>query len=96
MINAAADAPDAFVHALASLRSAAARSGLRLAEVPGPARVAPYSAALTGSLLATGPAGRGADAEEELADGRFVVLHDPAGQDEWGGTFRVEIGRAHV
>jgi len=28
-------------------------------------------------------------AEEPLATGRFVVLHDPAGQEAWHGTFRV-------
>ena len=86
MITAADDAPEAFVRALASLRATPVRPDLRLSEVPGPARVAPYAAALTGSLLrSTSPA----DAEDELADGRFIVLHDPAGQDEWEGTFRV-------
>lgn len=85
-MTAADDAPEAFVRALASLRATPVRPDLRLHEVPGPARVAPYAAALTGSLL-RGTAG--GEAEEELADGRFIVLHDPAGQDEWEGTFRV-------
>lgn len=86
VITAADDAPDAFVRALASLRATPVRPDLRLSEVPGPARVAPYAAALTGSLLRPGAP---ADDEDELADGRFLVLHDPAGQDEWEGTFRV-------
>lgn len=85
MITPADDAPEAFVRALASLRAAPVRSDLRLREVPGPARVAPYSAALTGSLVAAGAG----EESEELADGRFILLHDPAGQDEWRGTFRV-------
>ena len=90
MINAAADAPDSFARALASLRAAPVRPDLRLTEVPGPARAAPYSVAVTGSLLRPGSAGDSAsDGEDELADGRFIVLHDPAGQDDWQGTFRV-------
>ena len=33
----------------------------------------------------------------ELADGRFVLLHDPAGQESWQGTFRVvTLGRAEL
>ena len=86
VITAADDAPEAFARALASLRATPVRPDLRLSEVPGPARVAPYAAALDGSLLR---AGSPAQDEDELADGRFLVLHDPAGQDEWEGTFRV-------
>lgn len=26
---------------------------------------------------------------EELATGRFILLHDPNGSDLWGGTFRI-------
>lgn len=29
--------------------------------------------------------------DELLATGRFILLHDPAGQEAWGGTFRVVI-----
>ena len=89
VITAADDAPEAFVRALASLRAAPVRSDLRLREVPGPARVAPYAAALSGSLLRAGSPADTEDTEDELADGRFIVLHDPAGQDEWHGSFRV-------
>lgn len=93
-MTAADDAPEAFVRALASLRATPVRPDLRLHEVPGPARVAPYAAALTGSLLRASAQGESAD---ELADGRFIVLHDPAGQDEWGGTFRaVTLVRGEV
>jgi hypothetical protein len=27
--------------------------------------------------------------DKELAIGRFIVLHDPKGQDTWDGTFRI-------
>jgi hypothetical protein len=90
------DIPDSFVAALASLRARRLRPEVHLAEIPGPSRIAPFSAALEGEVLAAPRgAGRGlpgveADAEgAELATGRFVVLHDPAGQETWRGTFRV-------
>ncbi|MEV6784924.1 DUF3000 family protein, partial [Streptomyces sp. NPDC051098] len=35
--------------------------------------------------------------EDDLADGRLVLLHDPAGHDAWQGTFRmVTLVRAGV
>ncbi len=46
-------------------------------------RVAPFAAALAGTLAHV------ARPDEELADGRFIVLHDPAGRDDWQGDFRV-------
>lgn len=37
------------------------------------------------------------DGEEDLADGRLVLLHDPAGHDAWRGTFRlVTLVRAEL
>ena len=77
-----ADAPDEFLRALRSLRSARPRSEVHLDEVPGPARIAPFSVALTADVAAP-------QSNEELAAGRFVVLHDPVGQEAWDGTFRL-------
>lgn len=76
----AADAPETFRAALASLRSAAVRPEVVLSEAPAPQRLAPYSVALTGDVEVDG---------EEVATGRLVVLHDPAGHEAWDGTFRV-------
>ncbi|WP_036969563.1 DUF3000 domain-containing protein [Promicromonospora kroppenstedtii] len=89
--------PVDFAAALADLRSAALRAEVRLTEIPAPRRVAPFSVALSGDVLPGAPPGpRGADLPDEhdhdvdpLATGRFVVLHDPAGQEAWHGTFRV-------
>ena len=89
--------PVDFAAALADLRRQALRAEVRLTEIPAPRRVAPFSVALSGDVLPgapPGPADRdaGADhdhAEQPLATGRFVVLHDPAGQEAWHGTFRV-------
>lgn len=89
--------PVDFASALADLRRQALRSEVRLTEIPAPRRVAPFSIALSGDVLPgapLGPAGRDRSddhdhSEEPLATGRFVVLHDPAGQEAWHGTFRV-------
>lgn len=62
------------------MRSARTRSELSLAEVPAPARLAPYGVALGAEIVMAG---------EELATGRFILLHDPQGSQLWGGTFRV-------
>ena len=52
-----------------------------LEEVPAPHRLAPHSFALAADIVSAH--------DEDLASGRFVVLHDPAGQDTWDGTIRV-------
>ncbi|MGW8565438.1 DUF3000 domain-containing protein [Isoptericola sp. NPDC055881] len=73
--------PAPFAAALASLRERRLRGEVHLAEIPGPTRIAPWSVALEGEVAE--PDG------EEVATGRFVVLHDPDGQETWQGTFRV-------
>lgn len=62
------------------MRDVRLRPEVVLTEVPAPQRIAPHSLALTADVVLAG---------EELATGRFVLLHDPAGQDAWEGTFRV-------
>ena len=76
-------APEAFRRALATLTAAmadAARPGLALSDVPAPRKLAPYAAAVAAEVM------RG---DDEVASGRFVVLHDPAGQDGWRGDTRI-------
>lgn len=72
--------PADFRSALAALRSAHTRSELNLSEVPAPARLAPYGVALGAEVIVDG---------EELATGRFILLHDPHGSALWGGKFRI-------
>jgi len=72
--------PDAFAHAVEALRSVQVRPEIMLEEIPAPQRLAPYTFALSATVL------RG---DEEAATGRLVLLHDPAGQDAWDGTLRV-------
>lgn len=72
--------PADFELALASLRKVRSRSELSLAEIPAPARLAPFGVALGAEVMIDG---------EELATGRFILLHDPQGQELWDGTFRI-------
>jgi hypothetical protein len=76
------DLPAPFAHAVSRLRSGPLRHEVTVRETTAPGRLAPYAVAFTGDIT------RGRD---ELAAGRFVVLHDPAGQDAWDGTTRVVI-----
>ena len=75
-----ADSP-AWSSALASLQTVTVRQEIILEEVPAPARLAPHSVAIAADVVNSG--------DEDLANGRFVVLHDPAGQDTWDGPFRI-------
>ena len=84
----ATPAPDAFRRAVAGLLSAAWRPELLVEEIPAPQRIAPFSAAITADVLVGG---------EEVGSGRLVLLHDPAGNAAWQGTFRcVTFARADV
>ncbi|BDH76934.1 hypothetical protein ATCC27039_10600 [Actinomyces naeslundii] len=59
-------------------------------EVPAPKKLAPYSAALSAETIETMGA-------TPIATGRFVVLHDPNGQDAWDGDFRIVVqARARI
>lgn len=69
-----------FGRAMASLRAMSLRPEVQLEETPAPRQLAPYAAAMTADVVV---------ADDELATGRFVVLHDPDGDDAWDGTFRV-------
>lgn len=77
--------PAEFAAALMSLRGHSWRPEVHLEEIPPPTRIAPWALALTAEINPT------SDAEDMLANGRFVVLHDPDGQEAWHGTFRVVV-----
>lgn len=76
--------PAEFREALAGLRRARPRQEVTLDEIPAPGQLAPFAVALAAEVH--DPAG---GADSELATGRFILLHDPAGSDVWRGTFRV-------
>jgi DUF3000 family protein len=73
-------APPAFARAVDALRSVRPRSEIKLDECPAPQRLAPFAHALSGTVLRHG---------DEVATGRLILLHDPAGHDAWDGTLRL-------
>ncbi len=80
--------PDAFRRVAAELSAASWRSELLVEQIPAPQRIAPYAAAITADVLI---------GEDEVGSGRLVLLHDPAGNAAWQGTFRcVTFARADV
>jgi len=79
--------PPQFAAALASLRNPKIRSDVHLTEIPGPSRIAPFTIALEGTLA--NPNLDESDESDDAAQGRFVVLHNPAGEAAWDGEFRV-------
>lgn len=76
------DGPDRFRLAVAGLRSADMRRELTVREISAPTRLAPHAFALAAELVRGG---------EELASGRFILLHDPDGHQAWEGTSRVVV-----
>lgn len=72
--------PPSFARAVTELRAVTARPEIMLEEVPAPQRLAPYAFALGGTVLRQG---------DEVATGRLILLHDPAGHDAWDGTMRL-------
>lgn len=81
-------APADFRAAVDQLRAAKFRPEVFTEEMPAPQRIAPFASALSADVSVDG---------EEVGSGRMVLLHDPAGNDAWGGTFRcVTYVRAEV
>lgn len=60
-------------------RNFKARSEILIEEVPAPQKLAPFAFALSADVVI---------GESDLATGRFVLLHDPDGQEAWNGKFR--------
>ncbi|WP_081652615.1 DUF3000 domain-containing protein [Nesterenkonia massiliensis] len=93
--------PQSFRAALRELRAAVPRTEALVEEVPAPAKLAPYAVALRAEIQAPGVSAAGAhpvtrlrptaNEDEILATGRFILLHDPQGQQTWDGDFRVVI-----
>lgn len=80
--------PEAFRLAVEQMRSARLRPEIRCEQMPAPQRIAPFASALSADVTVAG---------EDVGTGRIVLLHDPAGNDAWTGTFRcVAYVRADV
>jgi hypothetical protein len=80
--------PAEFERAVEQLRSARFRPEVMTEPMPAPQRIAPYASALSADVTSDGV---------DIGTGRIVVLHDPAGNDTWEGTFRcVAYARADI
>ena len=81
-MNALAQVPPEFLHALGTLRKAHCRSEVRLAEIPAPARLAPYAVALGAEVMAFGAAGGTTPVHGPAA----MALAAASGTDDEGET----------
>ncbi|MEV7413782.1 DUF3000 domain-containing protein [Streptomyces sp. NPDC089919] len=80
--------PLPFKRAVDGLTKARLRPGIEIDPTRPPQRLAPYAYALEAAVV---------EGEEDLADGRLILLHDPAGHEAWHGTFRlVTLVRAEL
>lgn len=72
--------PEPFARAVAQMNSVQARPEIMLEDAPSPSKLAPYAHAIGGTVSRAG---------EEVATGRLILLHEPAGHDAWAGTLRL-------
>lgn len=68
-----------FDEAVNALLSLPWRPELAVEEIPAPQRIAPYAVAIAADVEV---------GDDELGNGRLVLLHDPDGNPAWDGTFR--------
>jgi DUF3000 family protein len=61
------------------MREARLRAEVFCEEMPAPQRIAPYAFALSADVTVEGT---------DVGTGRIILLHDPAGNEAWDGTFR--------
>lgn len=95
LADSADETPIPFRQAVEALRAARLRPEIEIAPTPAPKRLAPFAYALEAAVVERGSGPEGED--EDLADGRLVLLYDPAGHDAWQGTFRVvTLARAEL
>ena len=78
--STSAPVPAAFAEALLSIRGTVLRPEVVIEETPAPLRLSPFALALQAEIVLN---------DDEAATGRFVLLHDPEGQEPWDGDFRV-------
>jgi hypothetical protein len=70
---------DDFQTLLKALREFRPRPEIESEEIPAPAKLATHGFALTAECFA---------GDLEIANGRFVLLYEPEGQETWGGELR--------
>ncbi|QNP56854.1 DUF3000 domain-containing protein [Tessaracoccus defluvii] len=86
--NVSGPVPEVFARSLRELSIMPWRPHFVVDEIGSPQRIAPYAVAVSGELEGD---------EDPRALGRLILLHDPAGNSAWGGTFRlVTYAKAEV
>ncbi|WP_067439157.1 DUF3000 domain-containing protein [Nocardioides jensenii] len=80
--------PEEFRVAVESMSAARLRPEVFCESMPAPQRIAPYASALSADVTVD---------DADIGTGRIILLHDPAGNDAWAGTFRfVAYARAEI
>jgi len=69
-----------FEQLVEAVRNSPLRPEISTEEVPAPMRLAPYSLAISAEVL---------EGEDDISNGRLVLLFDPVGVEAWKGTTRV-------
>ncbi|HEX4789356.1 MAG TPA: DUF3000 domain-containing protein [Actinospica sp.] len=75
--------PEVFAAAVDGIAALRPRPGLEFEPLPAPRRLAAYSHALSATV-----AEQHDEEELELGSGRFVLLYEPGGHEEWRGSWR--------
>jgi hypothetical protein len=78
---------DLFHDFVDAMKSFSPRREIHLEEIPAPQRLAPFAYAVSADLSDLSNLPNDEEATD-IATGRFVLLHDPAGQETWEGEFR--------
>jgi Protein of unknown function (DUF3000) len=73
-----------FKIAVASLREAALRPELAMIQIEAPTNLASDAIAFAANIETTATG-----AHSDLGTGRFILLHEPDDQEQWGGRFRI-------
>ena len=81
---------EAFETRVQALLDVPIRPEFSIEQAPSPQRLAPHAFTLTADAVTDGSSAS-VGAHVESASGRFVVLHDPDGVDEWEGNHRIVI-----
>ncbi|HTJ71178.1 MAG TPA: DUF3000 family protein [Actinospica sp.] len=75
--------PEVFAAAVGGIGALRPRAGLEFEPLPAPRRLASFSHALSVTAM-----DEHSDGEVELGSGRFVLLYEPEGHEEWHGSWR--------
>ena len=73
-----------FISASQTLKFATMRDGLEVSQIASPQNLAASSIAFAANMQ-----DESAGVHGDLGTGRFILLHEPQEQEQWGGSFRI-------